>query len=314
MAGLQVALTLGRACRRVLLIDDGRPRNATSARVMNYLGVPGLSPGQLLAAGARALASYDVRTVAGTVTTASGSSDTGFELRVADRRHRSRTVVLAGGVEDVLPPVPGLRALWGQRVVACPHCHGWEVRGRPLVQLGFADDPAQGAAWAVLLSRWSNLVTFFPGAVEAGAAGGAGLPAAIGDRLARAGVRVWTGSVDGVAADGDGVRVSSGDRHERFDLVFTAVRQLARSDLADRLGCRPAGSTAPGAVQNDDAGRTTVDGVWAAGSAADSTFLAIAAAGHAAMVATRVHAWLTTADLAVEQTVGLPVTATGGPR
>lgn len=98
---------------------------------------------------------YQVEIVRATVQSASGDAEAGFTLDADGQRYQSRASVLADGLVDHLPLIPGLSELWGTQVVACPHCHGWEVRGEALAQVAFPDDPAQGItrATAVALER-----------------------------------------------------------------------------------------------------------------------------------------------------------------
>lgn len=289
VAGLQAALTLGRACRRVVVFDDDRPRNRTALRVTNFLPVSGSSPAQVLAAGRAMLETLSVRVVRSTVEGVRSDGPGTFLVRAGGDEVRTRAVVLATGVVDDPPEVPGLPGLWGTRVVACPHCHGWEVRSRPLAQLAFPDDPAQGVARAVLLSRWSREVTFL--------ANRDGLPPPLRGRLAAAGVRLRLGAVTAVSAgDPDGVQVRVGEAAPHtYAALFTAVRQRARSPLARELGCRIRADTGLPVV--DGSGRTSVPGVRVAGSAADAGLLAVGAAGHASVVATRLHADLIEQEL-----------------
>jgi thioredoxin reductase len=100
------------------------------------------------------------------------------------RRWVARAVILATGLRDELPDVPGVADLWGRDVVACPHCHGWEVRGLPLAQLGIPGMAARGVQRAELLSRWSPDVLLFTDGDE--------LSPQQRDRLARAGVDIRT--------------------------------------------------------------------------------------------------------------------------
>jgi hypothetical protein len=164
LAGLQAALTLGRARRRVALVDDGRPRNRPAGHVHNFLGQPAPSPAHLLAVARDMVAGYDVVPVDDRVETVTALDDPDPRFEVATRgggRWISRSIVLATGLTDELPDIPGLAREWGDRVVACPHCHGWEVRDQPLAQLGMRGRPAQSTARAVLLSRWSDDVSLF---------------------------------------------------------------------------------------------------------------------------------------------------------
>ena len=152
------ALTLGRCLRRVLVADGGPPRNEASPAVHGFLTRDGLRPAELLRLGHEQLQPYESVEVVclhidtlqrhgcGFVATGHGTADD------APRTITARRVLLATGVSDVLPPLPGFRELWGRGVLHCPYCHGWEVRGQPLAVYG------QGrtvTGLALLVSRWS---------------------------------------------------------------------------------------------------------------------------------------------------------------
>ncbi|GAA5201656.1 NAD(P)/FAD-dependent oxidoreductase [Rugosimonospora acidiphila] len=292
LAGLQAALTLGRARRRVVVVDDGRPRNGPARHVHNFLGQPSITPAGLLASAREMLAPYDVTLVTDRVEEikpSAGDFPRFDVLTGGGDRWSSRAIVLATGLTDELPDVPGVAEGWGDQVVACPHCHGWEVRDRPLAQLGMRGLPERGVARALLLSRWSDDVLLFTDGDDLGAEDLT--------RLAAAGVRVRTERVAGVETRPDAIDVvlPGGERIERRAL-FVVTRQHQQSDLAARLGCRLVGAGA-GAAETDATGRTSVPGVWAAGTTAIPALLAIGAAGHASTVATDVHAVLLDEDV-----------------
>ncbi len=300
VAGLQAALTLGRARRRVLLFDDGNARNRDAAEVHNYLGVEDPAPAELLAIGRRQLTQYGVEvrqtrvseiTSTGGITSADGIGGTGgiasggdgFEIDGVDR---ARVVVLATGLRDELPDVPGVAESWGRLVVACPHCHGWEVRDQPLVQLGMRGLPERSVARALLLSRWSDQVVLCTDGDE--------LADSQLAKLSKAGVLVRTERVKAVEVHQEEVRVLLATGDELLPrAVFVVVRQHQQSDLADQLGC----AIVDGAVSVDEGGRTTIPGVYAAGTTAAPALLAVGAAGHASTVAVTVHSDLIEQEL-----------------
>lgn len=286
LAGLQAALTLGRACRRVLVVDDGRPRNAPASRVHNFLGHDALTPDQLLNQARAMLRSYDVVVVQDRAVDAERLSQGGWVVHgESERRWAARTVLLATGLVDELPDVPGLRELWGTSVVACPHCHGWEVRGEPLAQIGLPGGLARTVERALLLSGWSRDVVLFTQGEE--------LDDEQVARLKRAGVAVETRKVVGVAGTANQVSLTliDGNPPDRR-AVFVSPGQRQQSDLAPRLGCRVRDAAQAGAVEVDALGRTSVAGIWAAGTTAQPALLGIAAAGVASMVAVAIHAAL----------------------
>lgn len=174
VAGLQSALTLGRACRRVLVVDAGQTRNRFAPHSHNLLTRDGTPPAELVRLGRRDLALYDVSFIAGRVT-AVARVDHGFEVTLdTGATRRAGGLVFATGQRDRLPPIPGVAEAWGRSVFACPYCHGWEFRGRPLAVLG-QDDYA--AHMVRLISAWTpnvHLLTNGPWAPGAEAKVGLG--------------------------------------------------------------------------------------------------------------------------------------------
>ena len=137
-AGLSGALMLARSRRSVVVIDGGAPRNAPAAGVHGLLGLDGVPPAELLQKGRDEVRRYGGLVVAGEVTSAgpaapSADGDLRFAVTLADGASlRARRLLVATGLRDVLPDVPGLARHWGRGVVHCPYCHGWEVRDEPI--------------------------------------------------------------------------------------------------------------------------------------------------------------------------------------
>ena len=136
-AGLSAALVLGRARRRVVVIDSGSPRNAPAAHMQGFLSRDGMAPSDLLALGREEVAGYGVAIVAGSAReiTSDGASRFRVVLR-EDRSVHARRLLVATGLRDEIPDVPGLRERWARDVLHCPYCHGFEVRDRKLGVLG----------------------------------------------------------------------------------------------------------------------------------------------------------------------------------
>jgi thioredoxin reductase len=275
-AGLSGALTLVRARRTVLVVDAGEPRNAPSAAAHGFLTRDGVPPAEILRVGRSEVEAYGGRFLDGRVVSArrerTGPGG-GFALTVDDGSVvRARRVLLAGGLIDDLPPVPGIAERWGRDVLHCPYCHGWEVRDR---QIGVLATGPMAMHMALLMGRWSPTVTLFRHE---------DFPLSEQDRVQLAARRVDV--VDGAVAElhvvGDrlqGLRMADGGTIACEALVVTP-RFLARDDLALALGAEvsehPAGI---GRQIVTGAGGAAAPGVWAAGNATDLLAQVVQAAG-----------------------------------
>ena len=273
-AGLSAALTLGRCLRRVLVADGGPPRNEASPGVHGFLTRDGIRPAELLRLGHEQLRPYtsvevqcfQVDTLVlegnGFRATGHGSADD-TPLAVTARR-----VLLATGVSDVLPALPGFRELWGRGVLHCPYCHAWEVRNQPLAVYG------QGSTvtgLALLVSRWSRdivVVTDGPGHLTANAR----------RRLRREKISIREEAVVRLIGSDDRdlryIEFANGELLERAAL-FLHAPQHQRSSLAADLGAR---LTSKGAVWVDSGLRTSIPGLYAAGDTKPGTQQALLAA------------------------------------
>ena len=254
-AGLSAALVLGRARKRVLVVDDGRPANAVSQGVGGLLGHDGVKPADLRDGGRRQLREHpNVEFRRGAVEDARRTRD-GFVVTLIDGPPvRAHAIVLAHGLRYDPPPLPGIEALWGSSVFHCAFCDGWEVRDRALAFHGSGPGAVRSA---LVLAAWSNdVVLCTDGAPDPG-----------GAVLAAAGVRVRTEPIARLAgSDGRLRRIEfSHGPAERREALFVNTRRDQPNGLAAALGCE---LTADGTIVTDGDGRTSVAGVYAAGDAA----------------------------------------------
>jgi thioredoxin reductase len=156
-AGLTAALQLGRASRQVAVFDTGHPRNAASPAAHGVPGWDGRAPGDILAAIRKDVSAYPtVRFHDQAVTGLTGGVDA-FQLSTAMGDVTARRVILACGIADRLPDIPGLAEGWGKWALHCPYCHGYEVKGQPLAILGRGPMALHMAK--MLRSDWSGDVT-----------------------------------------------------------------------------------------------------------------------------------------------------------
>ncbi|MER5448425.1 NAD(P)/FAD-dependent oxidoreductase [Streptomyces sp. NPDC002766] len=257
-AGLSAALVLGRARRRTLVVDAGEPRNAPAAHMHGYLTRDGMPPAEFLAAGREEIARYGVELVRDRAVDVAP----GFTVSLASGRTvRARRLVVATGLRDEQPAVPGVAERFGRDVLHCPYCHGWEVRDRAF---GVLATTPMSVHQALMVSQWSKDVTFFPHTVAEEELTDEDLR-----RLAAAGVKVVPGEVAELVVEDDrltGVRLTDGTTHAR-EVVFVAPRAVPRTDLLERLGAELRETPFGAYPVVDETGRTTVPGVWAAGNA-----------------------------------------------
>ena len=283
-AGLNAALVLGRARRRVLVLDNGAPRNHATHEMHGVLGHDGLDPADLRARGRAELARYGVDVVTAEVRDAE-VLDGAVRLTWATSADVTRTVILATGMLDEVPDIYGFAEVWGTSAHTCPYCDGFEHRDERLAVLGAG---ARGEHLAVLLHQWSHDVVWLSNGPHNLAAG----------QLARVqalGVRVIETPVVGLDSDSgrlQQVRLGDGQALDRDALFFYIGWQL-RTDLARALGCelRDDGSIV---VDSDQA--TTVDRVYAAGNSADPRALVPVAAGSGVAAAVAINARLSFED------------------
>src|SRR5919107_1986770 len=254
-AGLSAALVLGRARKRVLVIDDDRPANAVSQGVGGLLGHDRVKPAELRENGRRQLREHpNVRFWHGAVAVADQIGDV-FAVQLTNGPLVvARAIVLAHGLRYDPPPLPGIEALWGASVFHCAFCDGWEVRDRALAL--HASGPGAVRS-ALLLAGWSNDVLLCTD----------GAPDPGGALLADAGVRVRTEPIARLAgSDGRLARIEfSHGPAERREALFVNTRRDQPNGLAAALGCD---LTEAGTIVTDPDGRTNIPGVYAAGDAA----------------------------------------------
>jgi thioredoxin reductase len=277
-AGLSGALALGRARRTVLVVDAGEPRNAPAAHVHNFLTSEGMTPSALLAAGRAEAAGYGVRIVSAAVTAArqlagdqagtlGAAGGARFMVDLAGGRSvRARRLLVATGLVDELPEVPGVAERWGREVVHCPYCHGWEIRDQAIGVLGTGPMAAHGA---LLFRQLSADVILFRHTMPP-------LSDEQAEELSARGIAVVDGEVAALEVRDDrlaGVRLRSGEFVAR-QAVVVAPRFAARAEVLATLGLgtadfEMAGHVLGSYVPADATGATSLPGVWVAGNVAD---------------------------------------------
>jgi thioredoxin reductase len=288
-AGLSAGLVLARAQADVLIVDAGQPRNAPAEHMHGFVSRDGMPPRDFLAAGRAEVASYGGRFVRAAVTTIARSAEGAFRVTFGDGMiATSRALLVATGLVDELPDIPGVAERWGTLVHHCPYCHGHEVRQQRIAVIG-GFQREMSMKQAGLLRRYSDRVTFIANGIELS-------PHEL-HRLTAFGVAVVDGTVAqllGAPGALEAVELSDG-RTVECDAAFIAPHQAPHDALLKSLGCEANPDT--GLVVADGFGQTSVPGVWAAGNVVTPTAQVITAAGAGSATAIAINGWLLQQDL-----------------
>jgi thioredoxin reductase len=278
-AGLSAALVLGRCLRRVLVCDSGAYRNERSAALHCFITQDGVPPPRLLQEARRELQRYKTVSIRAAAVTAIDRRPDRFVLATGDDRElQARTLLVATGVVDELPPLEGIEALFGRSVHVCPYCDGWEHRHAPIAAYGRGE---KGAGLALLVRQWSNDVVLCTD-------GPSGVPDLQRRQLEACGIDVREQPVSKLHGEGGCLRAiefHDGSRLPRQALFFN-TGQHPRSPLLERLGCA---FEDDGGVRCADTGETSIAGVFVAGDVSRDVQLAIIAAAEGARAALAIN-------------------------
>lgn len=287
-AGLSAGLTLARARRSVTVIDAGQPRNAPADGVHGLLGHEGISPQELLTRGREEVLGYGGELIDDEVVAVSGAED-GFTLSLrSGNAVEGRRLLMATGLVDELPEIPGVREQWGHGVLHCPYCHGWEVRdGR----IGVLVTTPMAVHKAFLFRQWSDQVMLFAGDHE--------LSEDEQIKLQALDIPVIEGGIASLEIIDDtltGVRLDDG-QVVAVDAAVVATPMVARTELFAGIGLEPTAHPAGAFIETESFGLTSVPGVWVAGNATDIGAQVSGAAAAGALAAQHINTDLIFKDL-----------------
>jgi thioredoxin reductase len=275
-AGMAAALQLVRARRSVLIVDAGKRRNRSASHSHGFLGQDGVDPAELARVAREQLAAYPTLTwLDGEVEHAQGASDD-FRVTSAGNTYAGRRLLLAIGVLDRLPEIPGLAERWGKSVFHCPYCHGYELdQGR----IGVIATGPMSIHQAQLLPEWGDTTFFLNGTFE--------LDTVSADELARRGVSIETTCIREI--DGNADVVLADGRRMSFAGLFTAPRNEPSTPLAMQLGCELVETAMGVQIGTNETKETTVAGVFACGDAARVPHSLSLAVGDGAWAGAQLH-------------------------
>ena len=278
-AGLTCAIFLGRYRRRVLLCDNGRPRNYASRAIHGFVGQHNIPPAELLRRGRDEAVAAGVETCECTV---SKIECVGAEFCVTTTAGtmRARRVVLAYGVRDLVPDIPHLTDFYPGSVYHCPDCDGYEITGK---RVGIVGHGTRAVSLALKLLQWSDQLTIF---VD-------GHPRDFTkehtSKLLAEGVDVKDEKVLALTGHGDQLAHAVLDTGERVSIeaLFFSIGTVRSCTLAEDLGCKV--FEGEPCIVVDDYKQTTVEGVYAIGDLAPGSQLAVTSAADGAVAAIAIN-------------------------
>jgi len=320
-AGLSAAIWLGRYLHSVVLIDSGDPRNWETRGINGYLGLPGIKPAALRSAGREECKRYEVALLDGFVARASAHGDDRFVLeydpievtkaaadatgpgtsrKPQDNDTRgcetvvARRLLLAIGLKDVWPRVPGLDRIYGDKAHVCPDCDGYEARGKKTIVIGTG---RKAVGMALNLTTWTRAITVCTN----------GEPPALDDYLAGKLAALDIPVIDTPIArinfrEHDLRSLEFADRESLgCERIFFAIGQYPADDLGAQLGCL---RDDDGHIEVDGSYHTSVYNVYACGDINPGPQLGISAAAEGAIAALSLHKSLLPVERKLEQPAG----------
>lgn len=267
VAGLSAAMSLARSHRNILIVDNANPCNKKAKYAHNVITLDGVPPREIVRRAKEQLAAYPtVQFLEGEVTKAV-KADNHFELSLTSGQQlKAQKLVLATGVRDLMPAIPGFAEAWGVSIYHCPYCHGYEVSNQ---NLGVFANGEVGFEFAKMISNWTDALTLYTN-------GKSTLTAEQTEQLAQHGIAVQDKelvSIDQQEGQISDLVFEDGSRASMAGL-FARIPFEQHSDLAAQLGCE---LNDFGLIAVDEFEKTSVHGVYAAGDNA-TVFRSISAA------------------------------------
>lgn len=257
IAGLSAAMYIARARRSVVVVDSGTPRNRFAEHSHGFFAQDGGEPRAMLGTARSQVVAYSTASFVDGAAIGAAREPGGFSIQLANGDAlRSATLVLAFGISDDLPGIPGVAERWGRSVIHCPYCHGFEFSGH---RLGVLYTSPMSLHQAMLVAEWGPTTLFLNGAAEPDAGARA--------ELRRRGIAIEPAPV--IALHGDGAQLSALElddgRTVDLDALYIGPRTRLNSEIARQLGCELDEGPLGDIIRTDETKMTTVPGVFAAG-------------------------------------------------
>lgn len=254
-SGLAAAMALGRALRKVLIIDSGNPCNKQTPHSHNFLTNDGKTPKEIATLGRQQVQAYDTVTFLNAFVTSGSKTETGFAIQLETGEiFTAKKLVFATGIKDTMPAIPGFAECWGISVLHCPYCHGYEVRHQKTGILANGDDAFE---LAILISNWTNELTIYSN-------GKSMLTEEQTNKLSKNNINIVEteiASLDHNKGYIENIFFKDGST-AMVKAIYARLPFVQHSTIPQSLGCE---LTPDGYIKTDMAQRSTVPGIYACG-------------------------------------------------
>jgi thioredoxin reductase len=265
-AGLSAALALGRSLRQVLVIDSGKPCNRFAPHSQNFLTHDGQKPGDIAVKAKQDVQHYKTVEFYEGVATKAIKEENAFQISTTSgSRFKARKLILATGLKDIMPGIPGFEACWGKSVIHCPYCHGYEFAGEATAII---DNGDSGFHYAEMIANWTkNLIIFTNG------------PSTFSSEQL---VKLKKHNIHVIDSELESIQHEKGQVHAVVTkdgvsipvrAIYNRPKYVQHSDIPEALGCE---LTDAGLLKIDEFRKTNVAGVFACGD--NSSMRAVSAA------------------------------------
>lgn len=264
-AGLSAALTLGRSLRKVLVIDAGKPCNRFTPHSQNFLTHDGRKPSEISAIAKEQVQQYKTVDFLDSMALSAEKTPEGFTVETDQGSFTSKRLVLAAGIKDILPDIPGLAECWGKSVIHCPYCHGYEFHGQPT---GILANGEKAFHYAQLISNLTKDLTIFSN-------GTLDLPAEQLEAINRNNINIIETEVQSVIHKNGQITevlLADGSTHT-ISALYHGPEFEQNTNIAENLGCE---LTEYGLIKVDSKQMTTVPGVYSCGDSSNMRAVSIA--------------------------------------
>lgn len=254
-SGLAAGMALGRALRKVLIIDSGDPCNKQTPYSHNFLTNDGRTPKEIALLAKQQVRMYGTVGLLDALVRAGIKTETGFEIQIqTGETFTTKKLAFATGIKDIMPDIPGFAESWGISVLHCPYCHGYEVRHQ---KTGILANGDTGFELSSLISNWTNDLILYTN-------GKSTLTEQQREKLLRHKISIVETEIEQFEHKKGYIEsiIFKDGRNAPVKALYARLPFVQHSSIPQALGCE---ITAEGYIKIDAAQRTTIQGVYACG-------------------------------------------------